>query len=98
MIGSVGGAVLLWIAVAACCVAGAVTGFVACIALRRSWNVNVGLFDLALAAVATTATAFVYAAIAVARHGSGPALVWTLLAAVVSVALRHSIRAYRAAR
>ena len=71
---------------------GGLTGFLACLVLRLPWNVRVAVLDVGLAAVASVATVLVYTAIATARGQGDSAVKWVLLAATVSVIVRHVIR------
>ena len=82
----------------ALCVIGGAIGFVTTQVLRLSWNLRVANSDVALAAVVNIVSAFAYSAIAMARGELDSGVKWILLAATVSVVLRHLVRLARASR
>lgn len=77
-------------------VIGFIVGFITCRVLKVAWGAKTAVTDTMLTVAVSIATAFAFAAIALARGHFDGGVSWILLIASASVAIRHLVRrAYR---
>lgn len=92
MLGTQAATVIALINLVASGVIGVAAGFIACLMFRLPWNIKVAALDAIFAFASSIASAFAYAAIAIALGYSDSVVKWVFLTASASVVLRHLVR------